>query len=162
MDSFSGLERSFRASQEGPKFETAQIGAVPPVSQALTGGFRALGCGILLYAISDMARNFLRLDDRRIHSPALGRRHALLFGSAAQWCRRFCGTVARVALVTITVTTTARRSAGRTRIADLTIPRLGEALPPGKQRPAPLRFGLLSIIEAARWRPTKPPKPTAN
>jgi hypothetical protein len=50
------------------------------------------------------------LYDRWTYFRSLGWRHALLFGSVAQWCRRLCGTVARIASVKMTEATTTRLS----------------------------------------------------
>jgi hypothetical protein len=54
------------------------------------------------HAIGDLDRDFCWLHYRWTYSRALGWRHALLFGGAAQWCRCLCGTVARVAGVKMT------------------------------------------------------------
>jgi hypothetical protein len=51
------------------------------------------------HAINDLDRDFYWIHDRWTYSRALGWRHAVLFRSAAQWCRRFCGIVVRVANV---------------------------------------------------------------
>src|ERR1700674_572153 len=46
-------------------------------------------------AIGDLDRDFCRLYHRWICTGTLGWRHDLLLGSAAQWCRRLRGIVAR-------------------------------------------------------------------
>jgi hypothetical protein len=61
--------------------------------------------------IIDLDRYLYWLHDRWTYSRTLGWRHALLFRSAAQWCRRLCGTVARVACVKMTGTSARRRRA---------------------------------------------------
>jgi hypothetical protein len=53
-------------------------------------------------AINSLDGDFCWLNDRWAYPRILGRRHDLLFGSPAQWCRRLCGIVARVACVKIT------------------------------------------------------------
>jgi hypothetical protein len=71
-------------------------------SQGSFPAWTCLDCGIHAHAIGDLDRDFCRLHDRRTHSRALGRRHAFLVGRAAEWCRRDCGTVARLARVKVT------------------------------------------------------------
>src|ERR1700676_488161 len=58
----------------------------------------------LTHAGIHLDRDFHWIHDRRAYSRALGWRHDLLFGGAAQWCWRLCGPVARVASVKMTET----------------------------------------------------------
>ncbi len=62
----------------------------------------ALDCGIHTHALGDLDMDFCLLHDRRIDPSALGRRHAFLFGRAAQRRRRYCGTMAGVTSLALT------------------------------------------------------------
>jgi hypothetical protein len=66
----------------------------PPLGRDLRDIFP---CYVAQHGIIYLDRYLYRLYDRRTNSRDLGWRHALLFGSVAQWRWRRCGSVARVA-----------------------------------------------------------------
>lgn len=108
-------------------------------------------CYAAEHAIIHLDRYLYRLYDRRTNSGDLGRRHALLLGSAAQWRRRRCGAVARVASVKMIVPTVLQKITGPARGADVR-PNFGWLKEEAARR----------ATTAGRHTPGSPTKRTAN
>src|SRR6202035_1566723 len=69
------------------------------------------------HANSDLDRNPHRLDHRRVHPGALGRRSVVLFGAAAERRRRFCRAVGRIQDVDVTKGLPAANGGGPARLS---------------------------------------------
>src|ERR1700731_2969973 len=71
------------------------------------------------HANSDLDRNPHRLDHRRVHPGALGRRFVVLFGTAAERRRGVCRAVGRLQDVDLTKSLLAANGGGQVRLSPI-------------------------------------------